>query len=50
MMLDHLGYPEATKAIVDAIAALLRDDGPRTADLGGTATTREVGEAIAAVL
>lgn len=50
MMLDHLGYPEATKAIVDAIAALLRDGGPRTADLGGTATTREVGEAIASAL
>ena len=50
MMLDHLGYPKATNAIVDAIAALLRDGGPRTADLGGTATTREVGEAIASVL
>ncbi len=37
-------------AIVDAIAALLRDGGPRTADLGGTATTIEVGEAIASAL
>jgi tartrate dehydrogenase/decarboxylase/D-malate dehydrogenase len=50
MMLDHLGHGEAATAIVDAIAALLRDGGPRTADLGGTATTREVGEAIAAAL
>ena len=50
MMLDHLGYKEAANAIVDAIAALLRDGGPRTADLGGTATTREVGEAIASAL
>ena len=50
MMLDHLGYPGAADAIVDAIAALLRDGGPRTADLGGTATTREVGKAIASVL
>ena len=50
MMLDHLGYPEAADAIVDGIAALLRDGGPRTADLGGTATTREVGEAIASAL
>jgi tartrate dehydrogenase/decarboxylase/D-malate dehydrogenase len=50
MMLEHLGYPEASNAIVDAIAALLRDGGPRTADLGGTATTREVGEAIASAL
>jgi len=50
MMLEHLGYPEASDAIVDAIASLLRDGGPRTADLGGTATTREVGEAIASAL
>ena len=50
MMLEHLGYPEASNTIVDAIAALLRDGGPRTADLGGTATTREVGEAIASAL
>ena len=50
MMLDHLGCPEAKNSIVDAITALLRDGGPRTPDLGGTATTREVGEAIASVL
>ncbi len=50
MMLDHLGHTQAAAAIVDAIAALLRDGGPRTADLGGTATTREVGEAIASAL
>ncbi len=50
MMLDHLGHAEAAAAIVDAIAALLRDGGPRTADLGGNATTKEVGEAIASAL
>ncbi len=50
MMLDHLGHAEAAAAIVDAIAALLRDGGPRTPDLGGTATTSEVGEAIAVAL
>ncbi len=50
MMLDHLGHPEAARAIVDAIAALLADDGPKTADLGGSATTREVGEAVASAL
>ena len=50
MMLEHLGYKEAADAIVDVIAALLRDGGPRTADLGGNATTREVGEAIASAL
>ena len=50
MMLDHLGCPEAKNSIIEAITALLRDGGPRTPDLGGTATTREVGEAIASVL
>ena len=50
MMLDHLGHAEAADAIVDTIAALLRDGGPRTADLGGNATTAEVGEAIASAL
>jgi tartrate dehydrogenase/decarboxylase/D-malate dehydrogenase len=50
MMLEHLGHKEAADAIVDAIAALLRDGGPRTPDLGGNATTREVGEAIASAL
>ncbi|MCY4546864.1 MAG: tartrate dehydrogenase [Defluviicoccus sp.] len=50
MMLDHLGHPDAARAIVDAIAALLAGDGPRTADLGGNATTREVGGALASAL
>ncbi len=50
MMLEHLGHPDAAAAIVDAIAALLAGDGPRTADLGGNATTREVGDAIASAL
>ena len=50
MMLEHLGHPGAAQVIVDAIAALLAGDGPRTADLGGTATTREVGGALASVL
>ena len=47
MMLDHLGQPEAAAAIVSAIEAVLGDpDGPKTADLGGTATTEELGAAI----
>ncbi len=50
MMLDHIGHPDAARAIVDAIAALLAGDGPRTADLGGNATTREVGGALASAL
>jgi tartrate dehydrogenase/decarboxylase / D-malate dehydrogenase len=47
MMLDHLNEPEAGSVVVDALTALLASNGPRTPDLGGTATTREVGEAIA---
>ena len=50
MMLEHLGHADAAGAIVEAIAALLAGDGPRTADLGGTATTREVGDALASAL
>ena len=50
MMLEHLGHADAAAAIVEAIAALLAGDGPRTADLGGTATTREVGDALASAL
>ena len=54
MMLDFLGDSkgvehEASTAILDAIAATLRD-GPRTRDLGGNASTTEAGEAIAARL
>jgi tartrate dehydrogenase/decarboxylase/D-malate dehydrogenase len=46
MMLEHLGHRDAAQAIVQAIESVLRE-GPRTADLGGKATTKEVGKAIA---
>jgi len=51
LMLDFLGKGQgagrdAHDAILAAIEQVLRD-GPRTADLGGKATTGEVGEAIA---
>ena len=49
MMLDHLGHPDAAQAVVHAIENVLRE-GPRTADLGGKATTKEVGKAIAAAI
>jgi tartrate dehydrogenase/decarboxylase/D-malate dehydrogenase len=48
MMLEHLGHAEAAAEIVTAIEKLLAEGGPRTADLGGTATTEEVCKAIAA--
>ncbi|MEA3133040.1 MAG: tartrate dehydrogenase/decarboxylase / D-malate dehydrogenase [Gammaproteobacteria bacterium] len=46
MMLDHLGHSDAARSIVAAIEAVLTG-GPRTPDLGGTASTQEVGRAIA---
>ena len=46
MMLDHLGHPDAAQSIVDAIESVLTE-GPRTPDLGGTASTSDLGKAIA---
>jgi tartrate dehydrogenase/decarboxylase/D-malate dehydrogenase len=49
MMLDHLGYPEAGKAIFNAIEQVLSTAGaPLTPDLGGKARTDDLGKAIAA--
>src|SRR5213079_2289214 len=51
MMLDFLGHPEAARAVVVAIENVLADArAPHTADIGGRATTTEVGRAIAAAL
>jgi tartrate dehydrogenase/decarboxylase/D-malate dehydrogenase len=49
MMLDHLGHSDAHDAIVRAIEAVTAN-GPRTPDMGGTATTTDVGKAIASAL
>ncbi len=46
MMLDFLGHRDAHDAIVSAIEKVLVS-GPRTADLGGSASTTEMGQAIA---
>jgi tartrate dehydrogenase/decarboxylase/D-malate dehydrogenase len=46
LMLEHLGEPAAGRAVMDALGTVCRD-GPRTRDVGGSATTREVGEAVA---
>lgn len=46
MMLEHLELPAAAKSLHWAVAELLRTRGPRSPDLGGTAKTHEVGEAI----
>ena len=49
LMLDFLGCKPAHDAILSAIEQVLAR-GPRTRDLGGTASTTEVGEAIAAIV
>jgi tartrate dehydrogenase/decarboxylase/D-malate dehydrogenase len=46
LMLDFLGFRDAHDAIVRAIEQV-RAGGPRTRDLGGTASTTEMGQAIA---
>ena len=48
LMLDHLGYRDAGAAVLKAIEDTLADgSAPRTADLGGNATTTEAGKTIA---
>jgi len=49
MMLEHLGHADAAQAIVRAVEAVLQS-GPRTRDIGGSASTDEVGNAIAAAI
>jgi len=50
MMLDHLGHPEAAGAVERAIETVLELPGLRTPDMGGRATTVELGRAIAEAL
>ena len=49
LMLDFLGYKSASDAVVAAIERVLADrNAPKTPDLGGRATTVDLGRAIAA--
>ncbi|MBQ5950650.1 MAG: tartrate dehydrogenase [Lachnospiraceae bacterium] len=49
-LLDHLGYPEWYKRIVDTIERMLSEKRSLTRDLGGTASTEECGSAFAELL
>jgi tartrate dehydrogenase/decarboxylase/D-malate dehydrogenase len=49
MLLEHLGEAEAAALVMSGLRQVARE-GPRTRDLGGSATTVEVGEAIAAAI
>jgi len=48
LLLDFLGEQEAATALMHAIEAVLTAGQVRTPDLGGTATTRQMGDAIRA--
>jgi tartrate dehydrogenase/decarboxylase/D-malate dehydrogenase len=48
MMLRHLGVAEAADAVENAIAETLAQSEVRTPDIGGQATTKDMGAAIAA--
>jgi 3-isopropylmalate dehydrogenase len=50
MMLEWLGEKERAAAIEQAVANVVRQGRVRTYDMGGTATTTEMAQAIAAAL
>jgi 3-isopropylmalate dehydrogenase len=50
MMLDFLNQPKAARAIQQACADVIQDKKYHPRDLGGTATTTDVGDAVAAKL
>jgi tartrate dehydrogenase/decarboxylase/D-malate dehydrogenase len=52
MMLEHLGYKPAHDAIIDAIERVMApgSGAPLTRDMGGTASTTDLGKAIALAL
>jgi len=47
MMLDHLEEQAAAKRLRNGIRRAIVEDGVRTRDLGGTATTTQLGDAVA---
>jgi tartrate dehydrogenase/decarboxylase/D-malate dehydrogenase len=47
LMLDSLGESDASQRLLRALEQVCRE-GPRTRDVGGTARTEEVGDAVAA--
>jgi tartrate dehydrogenase/decarboxylase / D-malate dehydrogenase len=50
LMLEHLGEPEAAKHLMAAIESVTADPALHTRDLGGSATTAQVTEAVCARL
>lgn len=50
LLLDHLGLPKSAAAVHKAVAAVLKAGKARTPDLGGSATTTQITEAVLAAL
>jgi tartrate dehydrogenase/decarboxylase/D-malate dehydrogenase len=50
MMLDHFGHEEAARVVEEAIEIVISDKNIKTPDLGGEATTEEMGQAIEEVV
>lgn len=50
MMLEHLGYADVAARIMLAVESSLRDPATRTGDLGGTASTEVVTDAVISAL
>ena len=50
LMLEHLGEADAAGRVYDAVAEVIAEGRRTTADLGGTAGTREFTRAVAARL
>jgi len=44
-MLDHVGYPDAGERVLSALEVTL-ESGTKTRDLGGTASTGEMTDAV----
>jgi tartrate dehydrogenase/decarboxylase/D-malate dehydrogenase len=50
MLLEHLGHAQAAQAIVKAIETVVAEGKTVTRDLGGKASTREVGDLVASLI
>jgi len=50
MMLEHLGHPKAAARIMTAIEATLKQPSAMTPDMGGKASTTDLGKAIAGAI
>jgi isocitrate/isopropylmalate dehydrogenase len=50
LMLDHLGLTASATAVRSAVAAVLKSGQASTKDVGGTATTVQVGDAVLAAV